>query len=679
MITHTVTDSGLSVTDRVNAEVNIYSPDWTPSAETHDVSRPTDEVVSGRTNRLQFGPVFVYVVRLDEEETHELGSQTGPIDLQPGEYLVDIDASVKTYVRFDGSATIRKTPDFQTLVIDFGGSTAVTIGFRSRHERPADTIRVPQTPEGVATALSYVHASMKSDGPDRSFPTLRGHPPRIEFADDLDVPRTAREAVFETGIELTVPRDLEYLFTVSPLAYYLQAKVSIDDGNPPTLRAPSIDLEHSFGAHESFQTEVSDLLRRSFFLDCLVRNAGPFGTGLADVPSLESLGLDEEIYHADPDQRLDRYRSVPRSVLEPHLPVWHLTMHVDPEYEYVRSLPFLLNKLSLVRLADYSPLERSELLTLSLDDFYRAGSVASVDIVKPTLTESRAHGWLADGVPIDAFKASHAAFENRLDYLERSGDGTTSVTVVVNDESMDEERVAVAEIYERRSRNLPIDVTIHRNCRRNELASIFESDVDFVHFIGHCEVDGLCCPDGTLAIDSIAESNVQTFFLNACGSFYEGRSLIEKGSVAGAVTVRPVLNEQAATVGATFARLLVDGFSIERALRLASRRIITGRDYAVVGDGTHVLTHCENIYPATITIEDREDDRFRLRYEILSTWTCGGIYQFYTHEQASSHLVGTTSTYEVSTAELRTILARSQDPLLVDGTFLWPEEFEDRL
>ena len=52
--------------------------------------------------------------------------------------------------------------------------------------------------------------------------------------------------------------------------------------------------------------------------------------------------------------------------------------------------------------------------------------------------------------------------------------------------------------------------------------------------------------------------------------------------------MRPVLDGQAKRVGTAFARLLTRGFAIERALRIASRRTIMNKDYAVVGDGTQL-------------------------------------------------------------------------------------------
>ncbi len=109
---------------------------------------------------------------------------------------------------------------------------------------------------------------------------------------------------------------------------------------------------------------------------------------------------------------------------------------------------------------------------------------------------------------------------------------------------------------------------------------------------------------------------------------FEGQTLIEKGSVAGAVTFTKVLNDHAVKVGSTFAKLLVHGFSIERAMCLARRRIMMGKDYAVVGDGTHSLIQGEHRLPTTVTIEELEDtdDQFLVTFDCYSTEATGAYY-----------------------------------------------------
>ncbi|MFC7079802.1 hypothetical protein [Halorussus caseinilyticus] len=301
----------------------------------------------------------------------------------------------------------------------------------------------------------------------------------------------------------------------------------------------------------------------------------------------------------------------------------------------------------------------------------------SVDRRDPVLYEGQVNGWLADGVPIDVFKAVPEAYENRFKYLNQGG-GDIDVTVILNDDEMSDEHETVAEIYKERAEHLPIDVTVHEHLAKAELADVFESPHDFVHYIGHCEKDGLRCRDGNLAVADIEESNVQTFFLNACGSYYEGRDLVQKGSVAGAVTFTKVLNKQAAKVGVAFSQLLINGYDIAHAIQLARRRIMMGKDYAVVGDGGHQLTQCDNRYPTIATLEER-GDQYEVEYRTLSMPNIGGVFQVYRDGEEKPRLHGTESAFTLDQSELLEFLERAKSPFVYDGDLFWSEELSDRI
>jgi len=694
MLQWEVTDDGLRVIDHADVELELRTTDWQPSGGSASIPRPTDETLSGAVTALELPEAYVHADAIDGELTVEMASETGPVELPDGRYLLDIGTGIKTYLQFEGAATLTKSADFERLSIGFPERTPVVLGFRSRHEYPAGTVTVPETPAGVAAGLSHLHSSVKTTGPDRSFPTLRGHPPLLETGAELDVADGIAETTADTGIGLRAPPDLGALYVLAPLAFYLQAAVTVDAGldGRAVLEAPAAGVERWLPAAPELQDATADLLRRVFYLDCLVRNVGPYGTDLAEADVLSEASLDEEwAYDASPDDRLAAYLAVPDDVVASQLPDWHLSTYVQPDVDRAGCLPYLLQKMSLVYLPETTELDGAELIRHSLDDFFRGGAgpgdhapdprprgtleraedtVASVEVIKPELRAGRLHGWLADGVPIDVFKTTQAAFESRFDYLERGGDGI-QVAVVLNDESMQSEHSEVARIYRERAGDLPIEVTVHEYLPRSRLAEVFEAENDFVHYIGHCEESGLRCQDGTLAVTDIAESNTQTFFLNACGSYHEGMSLIEKGSVVGGVTFTKVLDKQAATVGTTFARLLVHGFSFARAMQLARRRIMTGKDYAVIGDGTHALTQSSNLIPIDLEVEETEEG-FRLAAEVYSAASNGGYYQVNIGSgNERSHLYGNRSSYELDRDQLVEYLERSSDPVVFDGEFYW--------
>ncbi|MFC3958479.1 hypothetical protein [Halovivax cerinus] len=679
MIEWEVGGDHLRVVDSDNAELLVSGDLRDVDRSDADICRPVDDVLSMTATELRFPHAVVYAHAMGTGTQHELIPNGEPLSLPPGEYVIDVDTEIKTYVRATGRLRIDQTDDYESIVISFPDRRRLLCGFRSRQEFPIGTITVPDSPDGLASALTYLSTSHKTSSPDRSYPTLRGHPPLLRRGPRLDVPDQIRSRRPETGIELTVPPSYEWLFVLAPLSYYLQATVETAPVDTPQLRIPAEGVEASFASFPAFEHEVERLLRKVFFLDCLVRNAGPYGTKLAEARLLDVLDLEPtELYGASPQERLAAYLAIPYEAIEHRLPEWHLAMYVTPEPDLFEVLPFLLDRMSLCYLPRTTELEGRELVERSLDDFYRGtnrrrsgvGQVPSVDIVKPELRTGKVHGWLGEGVPIDVFKSAPDSYYNRLEYLNRPSE-RTRICVVLNDPSMEGEHADVADIYRDRSEDLSIDVTVEEGCTVSELADIFASSTDFVHYIGHCEDEGLRCTDGFFSASSLDHCSVETFFLNACGSFNEGRTLIERGSVAGAVTFTQVLNDHAVKVGSTFAKLLVHGFSIERALGLARRRIMMGKDYAVVGDGTHTLTQGEHRTPLTIVLEPLEGDRYHMTLECYSTRVTGRYYFPHVPDNEYASLCGNRTDFILDRETLETFLAESAAPVIYGGDLYW--------
>lgn len=668
MIDWEVTTAGLRVSDR-SAAVEITAPDWGEFYAGGSLPRPVDTTVSGQVSKLEFGTPRATVTSLNGAGNY--GSLTDDrMELPSDRYLLNIAAPIETAVRFDGPATLTR-PD-QSLEVALGTRQTVTLGFRSQLRQPEATITVPADADGLARAVSHLHAGFETTGPEKSIPALRGHPPRIEYG-ETSIPEDVRSSTANTGIEIVVPDDLEAVLVTAPLAYYLQATVSVEPGATPTLRTSDLDREL-----RDPEAATESLLRRVFYLDCCCRRTGP---ALAGLPDPTELGLDPlALERASPAERLRAYLEIPASTLDAGLPDWHLSTSLSMEPERALALPYLLDRLSLIRRPRTGPLDGKELLKRSLTDFYRrpeSRPSVSVDVVRPESTCGRSHAWMADSTPIDVFSPSTQAFENALSGLDTNG--RLPFIVVGNDPEMAEECTEVARIYEDHTTRLPIDVTVHRGLTCEELSQVFQRRSAFVHYIGHCDVDGLRCVDGNLATGSIPESNAQTFFLNACGSFYEGRALIERGSVAGGVTFSKVLNEQAATVGTTFARLLLSGFSIDRAMQLARRQIMMGKNYAVVGDGTHVLGGRRDRHPGTIVADRTDGGRFAITYDVLPNWTAGSWYYPEGMGTDRPHLLGTTTESTLDPESFLRMLESIDAPVVYDGRFFWPEELATQL
>jgi hypothetical protein len=668
-------------------EATVRTVDWEDRESGPELVRPVEDRVTGSLSELR---VPVETATLTDASGRRYGLAE-PVALDRGEFLLDCRLAVgasagpdahrepemELYCRFDGPAFVRRVGD--QVVVSLGEERPVTLGFREHCEDPA-TITVPPTPAGVADAISHLSAALRTTGPARSHPSMRDHPPVVEVGDERSIPDAVEASTPETGIELQVPESLEYLFVGAPLAYYLGATVTVGPESTPKLVAPSADVECRFRELPTFQHGVARLLRQVFFYDTLVRDLDGESPACRDA-LLDRFDLDPATVRSlTPAERLARYFCVTEPDFEEYLPEWHFSTYAAPELDNVGSLPYLLDALSLIYLPESSELRGTELLERTLDDFYRSGShasrrsVASVDRVDPELRAGRIHAWLAGGAPIDAFKTSPRAYENRRRYQDRRGT-PLSVTVVLNDEEMYDEHAAVADIYEARAADLPLSVDIQEHLTSTELAEVFASPNDFVHYIGHCDADGLECPDGRFTASSLDSCETRTFFLNACGSYHEGLELIERGSVGGAVTLTKVLDRQAAKVGTAFARLLVHGFGLEPAMQLSRRRIMMGKDYAVVGDGTYTLAPTPD--SPVVGFLEREDGTFHLSCEGLTGRRIGDCFQPAFAEESAYHGMSTETVLDRS--ELIDVLSERPLPIIYDNEFHWSDDLAAEL
>jgi hypothetical protein len=599
--------------------------------------------------------------------------------LHSGEYLLAVDGAIETLVRFEGPARLR---DGEGPLRADGGARAqsngggielvfeepspVTVGFRERDPLPP-TVTVPESPAGVATALTHASAGLQTLSPARSHPDERDHPPLVAFG-AREIPRAVRRATPEPGIEFVGPPSYDWLAVVAPLAYYLGATVRVEAGRErPRLLAPGGDIDRALPTMPALADETATLLRRTFLLDCLARERAPDRLEGRDL--LGKLGLTPEgLRRQSPAERLGTQLTAPFERLEGPLPAWPLAMYVDPGPETALELPHLLARLSLVFPAVASELEGETLLRRAVEGFRRgcgsAGNVADIDRLEPELrADARHHGWLADGTPIEAFESTRTAYWNAL--AADAGAPGLDIAVVCNDPEMRAEQ-CVVERY--RDGGLPgVDVTVHEGLCRQKLAAVFERPHDMVHYVGHCEREGLRCVNGYLAAADLETVRARTFVLNACGSYHEGRELIRRGSVAGAVTLSTVLDNEATTVGRTLAWLLSEGYGFERALSLARREIMMGTDYTVVGDGTHALVPPTD-EPALLWITPLAGGSYEVRCERGAAAAPGrtAVNPFGDARQLD---IGTTRT-ELDRAALRDLLKRWSGPVLHEDR-LW--------
>lgn len=679
------TPNGLRVWDSGNNELFIGTVDWNSLGNSSNIER-VDSSISGSVSKLIFPADGFSIKDQSEDNWVSYGSRINDVSLESSEYKVQIHSSIVTYVLFESLAKIQMIGEENKLIISFPGKSEIEIGFRARFRTPTTRVNIPETPKGLAQALMIISDSFETHSADRSYPSMRNHPPQIEVKEDDENKLKFREPDHLRNILIKVPNSFEQIFVISPLAYYLQAKLKISDRETVEISLPDHKFSKQFSNQPHLEKESNDMLRRVFMLDCLVREFGEYPTNLVENKLIHDIGINGNyLYHAKPETRLFEYLNTDFKRIEDKLPKWHLSMYIDPNPSSVGILPFLLHRLSAIYTPKSENISNQEILKASLDKTQRSSTFASNNLLKrikkPILEDGRAHGWLSDDIPFNAFKATTTSFKNGLEYHQNVGDRRKSIGVVINEHEMEEEFSEVNKIYGKSgSEHNSISLQIYEKLNKHKLKKIIEDeDLDFLHYIGHCDVDGLRCPDGNLSLNSIQGSKVRTFLLNACGSYEEGLRLIKKGSIAGVVTLTPVLDEPAAKVGTTFARMVINGFSFFKALELARKQILMHKYYTIVGDGTYRLTNGKDPFPILLKINRLNDNNFELRSKIDSPQIAGASYQPKLKGKREFRLIGNETIDILSRSELIDFLEESNSPAIFEDDLLWTDDVIERL
>jgi len=661
---------GLEITDPVEQRhLRIDTPgSVVPIASaTSDFRFPLDAAVEIETSELRFEQrEDVHVHDAHGQVVAELQTESRIEITEGGPYEIGIHSPIKVYVRADVPFTIEQAID--SFAISFRGPQPVRVGARTTHERPTGTIVAPPDERGLANAISMFSSALKTTSPERSFPTLRGHPPLVELGDAFRVPSQVEPTTSDVTIE--VPESYRHVLAAAPLSYYLAADIRFgDQGRIVTDDGFTLAL----GTGDAFEDRAARTLKQQFFLDCVVRTVGLFPVELHERRTVaDELPFDlEETYNCSLGERVRRYAQVPHDVVEPHLPRWPLTAHVPGEPDAARFLPFVADEMGVVRRARGTKVTRTT--TAGGDD----ESGTELTFVEPDDTgESLEHAWFGEHVPQGASMPTMAAFKNQLDREERGG--SIDIAVVCNDPHMLDEQASLESAYGDRD-ELPYDVTTQFGLSTDALETfLVEADVDFLHYIGHAERDGLRCIDGKLDVRELESVNVQTFLLNACQSHAQAMALAERGAFGGVGTLGDVVNERAIDIGRMFAHLLNLGFALRSATDIVSNASTIGQQYVVVGDGSVDTVQSTGGNPLVCEVvgEGRFDRQVRFdvyptRYNRLGTQTSPTLDAVDESYIVPAH----TSQYDVSYEELREYVAWMTYPIKVNGEWRWNEEF----
>lgn len=643
-------------------------------ASTEPFEFPVDSAVRVRTARLETAENLNVIIRTQDGEMLKEAANMQEVRVPHGEYLIQVLTSkVIVYVMVESNVTLQRTD--RGIALDFGAKVDVRIGARSFHNRPAAIIDTSEDPEDMMQAVSMLSSSLKTTTPERSFPTSRGHPPLITLKDELRIPDNLVRP--DTGIRIEIPAELDPIYIVSPLAYYLSAeivpgkdmKLMTDTGYEKSLRGP-----------DGFQHEVSKVLKQLFFLDCITRTEGAFKIDMKERNKVESkVDIDfATLYNQSIAKQLEEYLKVPYEMLEDHMPKWKATLDIEPEPKRVEMLSHAANDLAIVRCLPEPDPSGIKPQPKELTEFYRSASNDQENQETPSIiniepADSIEHMWAGDGFAIDASKANADAFRRRFDVEPKS---EIEVHIVCNNSEMVDENV-VGDIYGIEE-TYALNVNSHENVTKDELQELLSSPNDFLHYIGHVTTEGIKCADGLLDVRELDRVNLRTFVLNGCQSYVQGNELVKRGSVAGVVTLSKVGNKAACEIGRLLARLLNNGYPLQAAVSVAKQKNLSGNQYAVVGDGSVELVKSDGGNPVLSTICQEGDDSFSVTIDSFPTnggASLGSLHMSYISDNTSYYLnSGYFSVDGLSANEIDEYLSVGMFPVAIDDEIHWSKE-----
>lgn len=711
-----VGQSGIHVHDPVEEVQTLLFTDQPVSPEQTDPSGfafPVDSAAEVTLSEFRTQVLLGIWIRDVEGNKIEKFDPDGPPELLPsGDYLLEMTGlGMKMYIRVsDTGFNVRSLES--SVAVTFEEETTVLLGARSHHSRPGRTLTTTSDPTDLMHAVSLFGNAMKTWSPERTFPSLRGHPPLLKIADECQIPNNLSPP--DTDIELTVPAEYPWLYPAVPLAYWLGA--TVQPGSPAlTINGQRYPLGTGGGYEsetdrEAFENHVKDVLQFTFLLDCAVRTEGFYDLELDARRRIEAIDLPVDfngLYDAPIADRIETYIDLDCSFdsLAARIgrPGWRLTADVQPDAQRATTLPFLARDLAVVRCPTDEKLERtSEDVTDGMEDVFArtaspgghggvtvpsdsvasrasssGGSVESAGterIIGLPDADSMSQTWIGDGFAVGAAKASTQSYLRRLESHVKDS-SRISINVVVNDENMADE-ASVSDIYGTRD-HLNFNIQVHQNLTTDELAEVFENETDFIHYVGHVDPEGFDCADGYLHANQLGSVGADTFVLNACASYEQGQLLVDKGAIAGVVTLEDVINSLATKIGKKIARLLNYGFPIGSATGLIQETIFTGSNYIVVGDSNASLAQSNVAVPNVTRVSLRGDGLFDVSVETFASWNfdIGSMHRPFIEACECAYIVpGELDTWRVDDDALDEYLERYTLPVIGQGNLFWSDQ-----
>lgn len=582
-----------------------------------------------------------------------------------GEYILEISIPYKLYLIIDGSFTIHATLDHTT--ISFNQETSVIAGTRSYHEKPDGTITITDDIIDVMKAVSTFRTSLKDTSPERSFPTLRGHPPEIEFGPDLDIPDELKPP--PTQIQFKLRKQLDHVFSAAPAAYYLNADVIPNGTNQLIVGDDVYELPDG----SEFHQHIERLFKHVFYLDCVTRTEGLYPFDFLERNRLEkhaSLPF-EDWYNFSLVERTNAYLDVPFDTTKTITERWRSETFLSPTFENTLILPYLVDYLTLIKTVDQDAFTLETLPEVQSEAVVRGAHHTDVEVVSPPSSVGVNETlWGCDTTPVGAGKPLLDGFKNNVRSQPTEGDFT--VTIVCNEQSlMGIETTFIDTEYAQFGDGF--DVTVHNNLTTHGLRRVLQTPSNYFHYVGHLDDEGFRCVDGHVDVNNLEEVNVDTFFLNTCNSYNQGQAMIQRGAISGIVTLRDVVSDSAVNLGMTIGQFIGLGFPLYSALDVASKQFLVGNDYLLLGHpGTTVKK--PDAMPSIVEITDVDNNEYALTCHVYNREGMGEVIAHAAHSNNTYMLCnGEVGTFSMSRPELLGYVDMNDYPLIVDGTLLWPD------
>lgn len=501
------------------------------------------------------------------------------VSVSDEEYYLEHLTDPVLCLKFRGEAVARRERNpaaSDTIVISFAVPTLVSVGFYQSEPDPVETITVPETKEGLATALSWSGAALGSTGPIRAWRGGRDKPPRIEFGDGVEVPESVRQDSLDTGLELRLPDRLDALYPSAPLVYFLGADVELDADATPTLSSRSGDFSHTFSELPDFETDVGSLLAHLFYGELLLSGALK-GLALPGTDLFETAGLDPERLADRPlVERIAALLELPQAEFAAVTPDWPFALGVEPALEHSKTVVRWLGRLPAIY-TSRSTLEAVRETTTG-DNWLQGG------LQHPT-------AWLGEGRTPAACKVVPVSTD---DEGARTAD-TVSLTIVRGSDTPDDETV---DLYRQVTDRDDVEVEVIESPSRERLRTAFETDGSFLQYAGKCTEEGLVCTDGVLAPGEMTDVGARVLVLAAPDSHRHALELVRRGGV-----VALGFDDDPADACPTFGRCLLTGANAWVALQCERAFGDAQAPGTLVGDPT-AQSHTVNSQMYDIAVVD---------------------------------------------------------------------------